>query len=68
MSAKKSPRKKKAGRPPTIGATVRIHMRASPEFVHNLKEWADAQPDKPSLSDAMRRLLEMQMSVKGKKE
>lgn len=66
MPAKKSPRKKKAGRPTSIGATVRIHMRASPEFVSELKAWAKTQSDRPSLSDAIRRLLELQM--KGKKE
>lgn len=33
-------------------------MRVTPEFLATIDAWAEAQPDKPSRSEAIRRLVE----------
>lgn len=49
------------GRKP-IGKTPRVGMRLSPAKRHEVEEWAAAQPDKPTLSEALRRLVDRGLS------
>jgi hypothetical protein len=39
-------------------------FRASPEMRASVVRWAEAEPDKPSLSEAIRRLVEWGLTVK----
>jgi hypothetical protein len=48
----------KRGRPPT-GKTPTIALRATDEFRDTVERWAAKQSDKPSLSEAIRRLVEI---------
>jgi hypothetical protein len=45
------------GRPPT-GKTPTIGLRLTPEKRRQVEEWAARQKDKPSLSEAIRRLID----------
>jgi hypothetical protein len=49
--------KRKRGRPAT-GAKPMIGFRADAEMRAAIEKWANAQPDKPKLSNAIRRLVE----------
>jgi hypothetical protein len=49
--------KKKTGRPAT-GKDPMIGLRLSPEKRREIEEWAARQPDKPSFSEAVRRLID----------
>jgi hypothetical protein len=49
--------KRKRGRPAT-GAKPMIGFRADAEMRAAIEKWAKAQPDKPKLSNAIRRLVE----------
>jgi hypothetical protein len=46
------------GRKPT-GKTPRVGMRLTPEKRREIEEWAARQPDKPSFSEALRRLIDL---------
>jgi hypothetical protein len=46
------------GRPPTTGKTPSIGLRLTPEKRRQVEEWAARQPDKPSFSEAVRRLID----------
>ncbi len=52
------PPKKKTGRPAT-GQDPLVALRLSPEKRGEVEEWADTQPDKPSFSEAVRRLIDL---------
>jgi hypothetical protein len=52
-----SAKPKKRGRPAT-GRDPMIGLRASPKLRRQIEAWAKRQDDKPSLSEAMRRLIE----------
>jgi hypothetical protein len=52
-----------AGRPAT-GTDPARTIRLSDEFMARLDDWAAGQPDKPSRSEAIRRLVEV--GLKGK--
>jgi metal-responsive CopG/Arc/MetJ family transcriptional regulator len=41
-------------------------MRASPEFLKSVDKWRTKQEDKPSRSEAIRRLVEIGLRAKGK--
>lgn len=60
-----APPKKKRGRPFAGGRDPGINLRCPPELRKDIEEWAKRQADKPSLSEAIRRLLEMQMKRSG---
>jgi hypothetical protein len=54
---------KKRGRPAT-GKDPMMGFRASPHLRASIVNWAENQPDKPGLSEAARRLIEI--GLKGK--
>jgi hypothetical protein len=55
--------KQSAGRPAT-GITPMMGFRADPVIRAAIVRWAEKQPDKPSLSEAIRRLVELGLNVK----
>jgi hypothetical protein len=59
---------KKRGRPATGNDPIRT-FRMSDEKVAEIDAWAARQPDKPSRSEALRRLIDlgMQAGARGKK-
>jgi hypothetical protein len=54
---------KKRGRPAT-GRYPMIGLRASPELRGLIEQWASREADTPSLSEAIRRLVELGLTVK----
>jgi hypothetical protein len=57
--------KQKRGRPAT-GVTPMVGFRAEPMIRASIVRWAESQPDKPSLSEAIRRLVEIGLAGRGK--
>jgi len=55
--------KKKRGRPAT-GQDAVTSIRLSPDFRDALDRWSRLQPDKPSRSEAIRRIVERSISRK----
>jgi len=53
------------GRPAT-GITPLMGFRADPAIRVSIIRWAESQPDTPSLSEAIRRLVELGLKAKGK--
>jgi hypothetical protein len=43
-------------------------MRLSPALKGKVEAWADKQPDKPSRSEALRRLLELALKTTNKRQ
>jgi hypothetical protein len=58
---------KKRGRPPGRNYGETIPMRLSPALKGKVEAWADKQPDKPSRSEALRRLLEAALKTTNKR-
>jgi hypothetical protein len=58
---------KKRGRPATGMAPV-LPVRAPEELIARIELWAQKQPDKPSRSEAVRRLIELGLDVKNKRQ
>jgi hypothetical protein len=58
-----SAKQKRIGRPAT-GVRPMIGFRADAGFRSEIEKWAKAQPDKPKLSDAIRRLVEIGLKAK----
>jgi hypothetical protein len=56
-------RRSGAGRPPT-GRDPSRTFRLSDEFIANVDAWASAHDDKPTRSEAIRRLVEMALKAK----
>jgi len=54
---------KKRGRPAT-GKDPLVGFRASPEMRASVVRWAEDQPDQPTLSEAIRRLVEIGLKAK----
>jgi hypothetical protein len=67
MSRKRVLPKKKRGRPAT-GRDPVSAIRLSLVLRASIDSWAKEQPDKPSRSEAMRRLVEFALATKSKKE
>lgn len=57
--------RKRPGRPAT-GQDPVTAIRLSPEMRQTVDAWAARQPDKPSRSEAIRRLIEQAMKAKPK--
>jgi hypothetical protein len=57
--------KQKIGRPPT-GITPMMGFRADPVIRAEIVRWAEKQPDMPTLSEAIRRLVELGLKAKPK--
>jgi metal-responsive CopG/Arc/MetJ family transcriptional regulator len=55
---------KKRGRPAGRRYGETIPMRLSPALKDEVDAWADKQPDAPSRSEALRRLVEMALKLK----
>jgi hypothetical protein len=66
MSTKKVLPKKKRGRPAT-GKDPVSAIRLSLPLRTAIENWAKQQPDKPSRSEAIRRLVEFALAAKSKK-
>jgi hypothetical protein len=60
-----SAKQKSRGRPAT-GITPMMGFRADPVIRAEIVRWAENQPDMPSLSEAIRRLVELGLTVKTK--
>jgi hypothetical protein len=58
-----SAKQKSRGRPAT-GVTPMVGFRADSVARAAIVKWAESQPDTPSLSEAIRRLVELGLSVK----
>jgi hypothetical protein len=56
---------KRVGRPAT-GKTPTIALRAGDEFRLAVEKWAAKQSDTPTLSEAIRRLVELGLKAKAK--
>jgi hypothetical protein len=56
---------KRRGRPAT-GTAPLVGVRMTPEFQKPIKAWAKAQEDRPSMAEAIRRLVELGLKAKGK--
>jgi hypothetical protein len=65
MKRTKAVKQKVIGRPHT-GITPLMGFRADPLTRAAIVKWAEYQPDKPSLSEAIRRLVELGLKAKGK--
>ena len=65
-SARVSVTKKPIGRPRT-GVGAQIGMRWQAPILAEIDEWRRAQPELPSRTDAIRRLVEMGLKAKGGK-
>ena len=59
--------RKKRGRPPT-GQDPVTAVRLSPALKLQIEDWAKQQPDNPLRSEAIRRLVEMALTAKGKQQ
>jgi hypothetical protein len=53
------------GRPPGKIQDRILQMRVSDDFIESVDKWATRQPDNPSRSEAIRRLVEL--ALKGKR-
>jgi hypothetical protein len=60
-----SAKQKSAGRPAT-GVTPMMGFRADPVIRAEIVRWAEKQSDMPSLSEAIRRLVELGLTLKTK--
>jgi hypothetical protein len=58
-----SAKQKTRGRPAT-GITPMMGFRAEPAIRAQVVRWAESQPDNPTLSEAIRRLVELGLTVK----
>ncbi|MBI3700590.1 MAG: hypothetical protein HY242_09140 [Afipia sp.] len=56
-------KQKRIGRPPT-GITPLIGFRATDEMRAAIEKWAGRQSDKPKLSEAVRRLVDIGLRVR----
>ena len=54
---------KRRGRPAT-GTAPLVGVRMTSEFQATVKTWAEAQPDRPPLAEAIRRLVVLGLTVK----
>jgi hypothetical protein len=55
--------KKRRGRPKTTGTTPLVGVRLAIALQNAVANWADSQPDKPTRAEAIRRLVELGLSV-----
>ena len=56
------------GRPPGRIQSAPFQMRASPQFLKSVDRWRAKQEDKPSRAEAIRRLVELGLTLKSKPE
>jgi len=58
---------KKRGRPPGRRYGETIPVRLSSALKDQIDAWTEKQPDAPSRSEALRRLVELALAAKGKR-
>jgi len=58
--------KPKRGRPPTGGRDPLMGLRVSDQLRGKIVHWAENQPDRPTLSEATRRLVALGLTVRMK--
>jgi hypothetical protein len=63
---KTTPVKQKVMGRPRTGTTPLMGFRADPAIRASIVRWAEKQRDLPSLSEAIRRLVELGLKAKGK--
>jgi hypothetical protein len=63
---KTTPVKQKVMGRPRTGTTPLMGFRADPVIRASIVRWAEKQPDMPTLSEAIRRLVELGLTVKSK--
>jgi hypothetical protein len=63
---KAAPVKQKVMGRPRTGITPLMGFRADPVIRASIVRWAEKQPDMPTLSEAIRRLVELGLKAKGK--
>jgi hypothetical protein len=63
---KTTPVKQKVMGRPSTGITPLMGFRADPVIRASIVRWAEKQPDMPTLSEAIRRLVELGLTVKAK--
>jgi len=63
---KTTPVKQKVMGRPRTGITPLMGFRADPVIRASIVRWAENQPDMPSLSESIRRLVELGLTVKSK--
>ena len=54
----------KRGRPPGKIQSEILHKRTTPQFLRAVDKWRRQQDEKPSRSDAIRRLVELGLKAK----
>jgi hypothetical protein len=59
---------KRRGRPPSGGRDPILTLRAPSELTRAVEDWANKQPDQPSRSEALRRLVEMALKMKQRRK
>lgn len=60
-------KQKRIGRPPT-GITPIVGLRLPPQVRAKIEQWAGQQDDKPTLSEATRRLIDVGLAAAGKRK
>jgi hypothetical protein len=60
-------KKRGRGRPPT-GIGKPIGLRLYPALERRVDQWASRQPDKPGRPEAIRRLIEIALTTKSKRQ
>jgi len=54
----------KPGRPPGKIQSEILHMRTTPQFLRAVHKWRRQQDDKPTRSEAVRRMVEIGLKAK----
>lgn len=63
MSKSINDNQKRRGRPAT-GVVPMVGVRMTEDFQSSIRRWADKQPDRPSMAEAIRRLVELGLTAK----
>jgi hypothetical protein len=61
-------RKKRGRGRPRTGIGKPVGLRLYPELERRVDQWASRQPDKPGRPEAIRRLIEMALTAKSKRQ
>jgi Ribbon-helix-helix protein, copG family len=67
MAVKQNVKQKRRGGRPATGHDPVTALRMPPALTARVDEWARQQPDQPSRSEAIRRMIEMALKIKEKR-
>jgi hypothetical protein len=67
MAVKQNVKQKRRGGRPATGHDPVTALRMPPALATRVEEWAKQQPDQPSRSEAIRRMIEMVLKMKEKR-